>query len=416
MTGTESPKGLTSPLEAHEMQTEYLVWRKGHPSADRLLHASQWTAQQNGLFESVVTLENREKQFADSRVAHNVWRLTDDEIISRADTVYLSEELHELVHTASESMPDEVLFRTDVYTPCAMVFLERPIQVRVHAGCLSDDIDEIVDKVRQYGGTVEGTRKYTQTEDGYLDGVDVYEIVAFSWGDCESIYPHVLESVAKQYGTASPEYKFQLELEHYEKKELNHARFVEEDGTEHPMNAIIVGVFGRIVSSEIDGLTLVVRNPLISLKMNLIDSYYFMYGEDGFQLENDSFEEVMNQSSFDRYRRSRRFIVALLRLMNEYVDVETTRVPRPFSRRGARAGRVNTDSITTLELRRALYGDSDSATGRKVSLAHLVRGHWRNQWYPSQQMHRARWINAHRRGGSATDEVVDKPRIVTVTR
>ncbi len=62
MTGTESPKGLTSPLEAHEMQTEYLVWRKGHPSADRLLHASQWTAQQNGLFESVVTLENREKQ------------------------------------------------------------------------------------------------------------------------------------------------------------------------------------------------------------------------------------------------------------------------------------------------------------------------------------------------------------------
>ena len=405
MTGTESPNGFTSPIEAHEAHTEYLKWRKANPSADRLLHASQWAAQQ-AYSPGAITLKNKEERFADSLASHIFRRTVDDEIISRADTVYLSDELHELVDTASESMPDEVLFRTDLYTPCAMVFLERPIYVEVNAGCMADDIDGLVDKVLHYGGTVEGTRKYTQADGGFIEGKDIYEIVAFSWGDTESVYPYALSEIREKYGDGSREYE----------EALNSVRYVDSDGTEYPLEAISVCVYGRIISSEIDGLTMTVKHKMLSSKITLMDTYIFMYGERGLELENETLEEVMNEPTYDRYRKSRRFLIALLRLMNEYVEIETNRAPRAFSRRGARAGRVNHESVTTLALRRALYGDSDSGTGRKVSLAHLVRGHWRNQWYPSQQMHRARWINAHRRGGSATDEVVDKPRIVTVTR
>jgi hypothetical protein len=353
-----------------------------------------------------ITLANKDERFAKSMVAHTVLRTIDDEIIARADTVYLSDELHELVDTASESMPDEVLFRTDVYSPCAMVFLERPIYVEVEAGCMADDIDGLVDKVLHYGGTVEGTRKHTKTDSGFIEGKDTYEIIAFSWGDSEVINPHVLSIIEEQFGKDSAEYS----------EALNHSGHLDEDGTWRPMNALMIGVFGKVVSSEIDGLTMRVKHKLLSNRISLIDNYFFFFGEDGLALENDTNEEVMNEPTYERYRKSRRFLIALLRLMNEYVDIETTRAPRSHSRRGTRLGRVNTESVTTLALRRALYGDGDSGTGRKVSLAHLVRGHWRNQWYPSQQMHRARWINAHRRGGSAIDEVVDKPRIVTVTR
>lgn len=404
MTGTESRKGYASPLDAYEAQTQYLNWRRTNPSADRLLHATQWSAQQPEPL-GAITLVDKAQRFADSMASHNVWRITADEVIARADTVYLSDELHELVDTASATMPDEILFRTDVYSPCAMVFLERPILSEVSAGCLSDDIQQLVDNVLHYGGTVEGTRKYTKTSDGFIGGTDVYEICAFSWGDCESVYPYVNAEIAKRYGTDSKEYENALEQ----------TRFIEADGSEYNLHGLTVGVYGRILSSEVDGLTMKLTHPALS-KLTLIDSYVFLYNEDGFGIEQNALGGVMNEETFDRYREARRFLVALLRLMNEYVDIDTTRAPRSHSRRGARLGRINTESITTLALRRTLYGEGESGTGRKVTLAHLVRGHWRNQWYPSQQTHRARWINAHRRGGSATDEVVDKPRIVTVTK
>jgi hypothetical protein len=102
--------------------------------------------------------------------------------------------------------------------------------------------------------------------------------------------------------------------------------------------------------------------------------------------------------------------------MDEYVDVETTALPRAFGRRATRGGRKgDAKSVTTLSLRRALYDETDG-TGAKITLAHLVRGHWRNQWYPSRKTHRAKWIQAHRRGGNITDEVTERPRIIKVDR
>ncbi|MGP3917654.1 hypothetical protein [Nonomuraea sp. 10N515B] len=37
-------------------------------------------------------------------------------------------------------------------------------------------------------------------------------------------------------------------------------------------------------------------------------------------------------------------------------------------------------------------------TGRKIGVRFPVRGFWRNQWYPSRQVHRPKWIDPHWRG------------------
>jgi hypothetical protein len=155
-----------------------------------------------------------------------------------------------------------------------------------------------------------------------------------------------------------------------------------------------------------------------------MDMYAFFYGEDGMEIEREvsgvgNFSEAeLNESSWERSREVRRFLVALFRLMDEYVDIDRHGLHRAFGKRATRGGRTgDTKNVTILSLRRALGDDEDeSGTGAKITLAHLVRGHWRNQWYPSQGMHRAKWIRAHRRGGNAGDEVVTRPRIIKVDR
>jgi hypothetical protein len=40
----------------------------------------------------------------------------------------------------------------------------------------------------------------------------------------------------------------------------------------------------------------------------------------------------------------------------------------------------------------------DAPDGRKIGVRFPVRGFWRNQWYPSRQLHRPLWIDPHWRG------------------
>jgi len=45
--------------------------------------------------------------------------------------VFLTDDLRELVNTAEATMPDEVLFATDIYAPCGFVVMETPIAMDV---------------------------------------------------------------------------------------------------------------------------------------------------------------------------------------------------------------------------------------------------------------------------------------------
>jgi hypothetical protein len=400
---------VSSASIAFDLHTRYLDYRASHPTMDRLLHLGYFRALYPETSSSpIVSREDLEAEAVRGAIHHEVHRALDDAIISRADTVFLTDDLRELVRTAEATMPDEVLFETDIFTPCGFIVMETPLHKTAQSYMRADELDEVVTLAKKYGAVITGTRNNSAPdEDGNYVGRENWEVQAFAWADAKAITPEALSEIRERFGADSEEYAY---AEHISRNSES-------------LDAIQVRVFGTLVSTTVDGIT--VEVPQLQLApLRLMDLYSFFYGEDGMKIEHDIsgvdnfLEEELNETSWERSREVRRFLVALFRLMDEYVDIDKRGLHRAFGKRATRGGRVgDTKNVTVLSLRRALGDDEDgSGTGAKVTLAHLVRGHWRNQWYPSQGLHRAKWIRAHRRGGNAGDEVTARPRIIKVDR
>lgn len=401
---------ISSASLAHDLHTRYVEYRAGHPKMDRLIHLGYYRASRDSEKTlSALTRKDLDAEMEDSSVYNNVASALDDAILSRADTVFLTDDLRELVKTAEATMPDEVLFETDIYTPCGFIVMETPLKMDIMSRANAQDFDELVSATLKHGGSIYGERRHdTPDEYGDIIGVEHWNVQAFAWGDIKAIQPEAIREVGEKYGMDSEQYKF--------------ARYAYMHPTDD--SGIYVRVYGTMTATTIDGLTLDVPE-LGKAPLRLMDMFGFFYGEEGLQLEHDvqgvdnsDDTHQMDFSSWQRSREVRRFLVALFRLMEEYVDVEKRGLHRAFGKRATRSGRIgDTKNVTILSLRRALGDDEEgSGTGAKVTLAHLVRGHWRNQWYPSHKMHRAKWIRAHRRGGNAGDEVTARPRIIKVDR
>lgn len=403
---------ISSASLAFDLHTRYLQHRKGHPTMDRLLHLGYWRAYQGmdeptGRVDKTVSRHTMEAEFERSRVYHEVARTLDDAIIARADTVFLTDDLRELVKTAEATMPDEVLFETDIYTPCGFIVMETPLRMDIHSRMKADEFDELVTlALTKYRGEVRGARLHAEPdENGDYIGTEHWDVQAFSWALVDSIKPEAMGDIERAFGTDSEQHKFAERV------------FFSPLGDE---KGLYVRVFGTMTATTVDGLTLDVP-AMGSAPLRLMDLYAFFFGEDGLR-EEEAIHGVdkseMYRLSWQRSREIRRFMLALFRLMEEYVDIEKHGLHRAFGKRATRGGRLGDPrNVTVLSLRRALDDDDDaSGTGRKVTLAHLVRGHWRNQWYPSQNAHRAKWIRAHRRGGNAGDEVTARPRVIKVDR
>jgi hypothetical protein len=74
------------------------------------------------------------------------------------------------------------------------------------------------------------------------------------------------------------------------------------------------------------------------------------------------------------------------------------RTERPERRRTARAQLPERD-VMVLRLRRSEHDPQvQVGVGREYTCRWPVRGHWRQQWYPSVQDHRPIWINQHIKG------------------
>lgn len=397
---------VETAAEAFDIHTKLIEWRKSHPTQDKLLHHGYYKAMYG--LRGKIDRDTRATEYEESKVYHNVARATDTVILTHADTVFLSDDLRELVNTAEATMPDEVVFDTDVYTPCGLIVMETPIQVQVASRMNAGDLDMLVELItKTTTGSVTGQRNYAETdEDNDYIGIENCDIQAYAWADILSIRETVLNAVSNEYGKDSDEYVFARDI--YLALRDNESGFY-------------VRVYARTTSTEIDGLTIEVPE-MGKAPLTLLDKYALFYGESGLntamgkEVGNIHEDNPIEISSQERFSQTRRFIIAIFRLMNEYVDKTDEKLPRAFSRRAFRADRTGKiGSVTTLSLRRTIYGDSESGTGRKVTLAHLVRGHWRRQWYPSHKTHRAKWINAHRRGGHVDDLAVERPRVITVT-
>lgn len=85
-------------------------------------------------------------------------------------------------------------------------------------------------------------------------------------------------------------------------------------------------------------------------------------------------------------------------LMRQPLATETLVQPdRAAKRRAAREGHREPPPVRVIALRRP-PGSGHGHSDREYHHTWIVRGHWRNQWYPSREVHRPTWIAPHVKG------------------
>lgn len=104
------------------------------------------------------------------------------------------------------------------------------------------------------------------------------------------------------------------------------------------------------------------------------------------------------------------FVATFLRFINEpWVDYRQMLPSRHARKRCVRTKHAE-PSIHVVQLRRALsrahHAPPGDGPGQEWTHRWLVRGHWRNQWYPSTQTHRPKFIPSYVKGPE------DKPLVV----
>lgn len=98
-----------------------------------------------------------------------------------------------------------------------------------------------------------------------------------------------------------------------------------------------------------------------------------------------------------------KYLYTLWRFMSEtWVDGRAILPDRPAQKRAIRAGRPSAE-VRVVRLRKREQSrnpDSDPMEDDDILWSHrwLVHGHWRNQWYPSQDRHAPKWISGYIKG------------------
>lgn len=97
------------------------------------------------------------------------------------------------------------------------------------------------------------------------------------------------------------------------------------------------------------------------------------------------------------------FVAALWRFVHEPYVEHRSILPSKHARRRAARSDVDPDRLRVVRLRKAEHKPARSpgegeGEGQEWSHRWIVHGHWRNQWYPSIQEHRPKWIPPYVKG------------------
>ena len=92
--------------------------------------------------------------------------------------------------------------------------------------------------------------------------------------------------------------------------------------------------------------------------------------------------------------------VAWLLMAQPLAENDEVDVSRPAPKQGGRSGRQrprSKEQVRIIRLRRP-PSSSTGTSDREWHHQWIVRGHWRQQWYPARQVHRPVWIAPHVKG------------------
>lgn len=93
----------------------------------------------------------------------------------------------------------------------------------------------------------------------------------------------------------------------------------------------------------------------------------------------------------------RSFLATCHLMRQQLAETDVTEPPRAIRRRHERAG-LQPPEIRVIRLRRSQRRETTGESRRDWRHRWVVRGFWRNQWYPSIQSHRPKWIESYVKG------------------
>lgn len=126
------------------------------------------------------------------------------------------------------------------------------------------------------------------------------------------------------------------------------------------------------------------------------DNPYLQYVDAAAEEEDPENAQVLAETA-ERARQQGALIQVMWRIGQQVVQTKE-RLPRPLRRDNARR-QLRHEDVTVIHLRRGNQFDYDEpGDGPDWQYQWLVRGHWRNQWYPSLGEHRQVWINPYVKG------------------
>jgi hypothetical protein len=107
------------------------------------------------------------------------------------------------------------------------------------------------------------------------------------------------------------------------------------------------------------------------------------------------------------------YVQTLWRLLAQTITTKTkSRASTPFRKRAAKAT-FPEKQITVVTLRRPRHAPNEDYEPKNVDWTHrwLVSGHWRNQYFPSIDMHRQIWVGSYVKGPDDKPLKIRKVRI-----
>jgi hypothetical protein len=128
---------------------------------------------------------------------------------------------------------------------------------------------------------------------------------------------------------------------------------------------------------------------------------------------------VMTESEVANMRKGQRSVwgltQVLFRLAQQHVLVyPRERAPRHARKRAQRL-KLN-DTVNVMHLRKGLIAPGEGeGDGSYLTHRFPVSGHWRWQWYPSEKVHRQKWIRGYIKGPSGAPLIV-KDRVANFVR
>jgi hypothetical protein len=268
--------------------------------------------------------------------------------LMRADPIYVSDDVMGLWEYASESFQIEKLNRTDLVVPCGFALLPRPFEYH--------DIYGKMVKYRAIGWLPISQRETFDWDEG-AEGQGVWITLLSNVNDVDDYWQE--ESLAGN-GDGHGRTLHEIALERGEEWHLMHGASM---------------LFDIDLAKDVEDHSTGTPTPVPEDKRRQAVSMYA-------------------------------HLQCLWRLMSQLVMTPEP-LPRQARRQRQRANRI--DTVTVLKLRRYKH-KNDHEGEADVHWTHrfIVRGHWRNQWYPSDKTHRQIWVAPYVKGDPDLPLVVKK--------